>query len=98
MVTILKQNNYSLVDGEPSVFDREYKKKVVVENQILFNPSTGKQIAGRDYHDQDFCQSCWDGGDLILCDFCPCAYHEECLSEDQLDVRVGKYMYYYLFL
>jgi hypothetical protein len=78
--------------GEPSVFEREYKTKKVVESQILFNPATGRQVAGRDYHDQDFCQSCWDGGHLVLCDGCPCAYHEDCLSEDQL-IPKGIYIF-----
>mmetsp|Transcript_24916 Transcript_24916/g.29976 ORF Transcript_24916/g.29976 Transcript_24916/m.29976 type:complete len:566 (+) Transcript_24916:1335-3032(+) len=38
-----------------------------------------RQRAGRDYDHEDHCLSCQDGGELILCDFCPAAYHEECL-------------------
>lgn len=35
---------------------------------------------------QDFCQVCWDGGDLVCCDRCPAAYHPDCLGlpEEQL--------------
>lgn len=43
-------------------------------------PTGGKQVAGRDFTHQDICQACWDGGDLILCDHCPCSYHMRCLS------------------
>lgn len=31
--------------------------------------------AKRVYENQDFCQLCWDGGDLLLCDLCPASYH-----------------------
>lgn len=43
-----------------------------------------RQVAGRDFLHEDFCQVCWDGGSLICCDLCPCSYHAICLgySED----------------
>ena len=30
-------------------------------------------------HDH-FCKECGEGGDLLLCDFCPKAYHMHCLN------------------
>ena len=27
-----------------------------------------------------YCRECRDGGDLLLCDFCPLAYHTACLN------------------
>jgi hypothetical protein len=30
-------------------------------------------------HNNDYCEVCADGGDLICCDNCSCAYHEHCL-------------------
>ena len=27
---------------------------------------------------QDFCQSCMNGGEIVCCDWCPCAYHLDC--------------------
>ena len=36
---------------------------------------------------QDHCLNCWDGGNLICCEWCPAAYHPKCVglnSEDDL--------------
>ena len=77
--TVLKQNMYSLEDGEPSVFEREAKTTdpAVLSMNMLVSRT---QRAGRDYDHQDFCQICCDGGSLVLCDWCPCAYHLSCLG------------------
>lgn len=42
---------------------------------------------------QDFCQSCWDGGDVVLCVGCPRTYHPSCLSKD-FQVRAGGMTFY----
>ena len=31
---------------------------------------------------QDFCQHCWDGGELTLCSGCPRSYHVKCMDKD----------------
>ena len=31
---------------------------------------------------QDHCQICWHGGDLVLCSLCPRSYHYQCLDRD----------------
>ena len=28
----------------------------------------------------DHCQVCWDGGELMCCDFCPVSVHPECIG------------------
>lgn len=33
-------------------------------------------------NNQEQCQVCWDGGDLILCSGCPRSYHYQCLDRD----------------
>lgn len=35
---------------------------------------------------KDHCQSCRQSGELILCDYCPRAYHKVCLDEDLTDL------------
>ena len=77
--TVLKQNMYSLQDGEPSVFKREAQTvtpEAVAQNMFV----SRTQRAGRDYNHQDWCQICADGGSLVMCDWCPCAYHLSCLG------------------
>ncbi|KAF2103137.1 hypothetical protein NA57DRAFT_28830, partial [Rhizodiscina lignyota] len=31
---------------------------------------------------QEYCQVCWDGGELVLCASCPRSYHHDCLSDE----------------
>ena len=63
-VQILKKNNYSLEQGEPSVYEREYKPKIkplaaaVSTETTVFIPRRGRQVAGRDFEHQEMCQVC----------------------------------------
>ena len=76
---VLKQNTCSMADGEPSVLERETKgTNAAVSSQNNFVKRS--QRAGRDYDHQDWCQVCADGGTLVMCDWCPCAYHLKCLG------------------
>ena len=78
--TVLKANNYSLEEGESSVFAREVKQK----------KQEGKkqraQVAGRDYGHSYTCQACWDGGDIVCCDLCPVSVHAECIGVTQDEI------------
>ena len=33
-------------------------------------------------NNQDFCQHCWDGGEIILCSGCPRSYHVKCMDRE----------------
>lgn len=35
---------------------------------------------------KDYCQSCRQGGELVLCDYCPRAYHKVCTDEEIDDI------------
>ena len=77
---ILKANDYTLKEGEKSVFSQELRGR---KKGNMFKKS-GRQIAGRDFQNESHCLVCWDGGDLLLCDQCCAAYHEHCLTPAQL--------------
>ena len=78
--TVLKANNYSLEEGESSVFARETKRK---KNETK---KPRAQVAGRDYGHSYTCQACWDGGDIVCCDLCPVSVHAECIGMTQGEI------------
>ena len=89
--TVLKLNNYSLEEGESSVFKNEVQRAparaesagssgagVPLKSKRASSKRAGpqgRQQAGRDYMHESVCLSCWDGGTLVCCDMCPAAYH-----------------------
>lgn len=60
------------------------KKKVVVEEGI----SAGE---GYETDHQDYCEVCQQGGEIILCDTCPRAYHLVCLEPELERAPHGKW-------
>jgi SWI/SNF-related matrix-associated actin-dependent regulator of chromatin subfamily A member 5 len=42
---------------------------------------------------QDFCQTCWDGGDVVLCVGCPRTYHPGCLTKEARTKAQGMTFY-----
>jgi SWI/SNF-related matrix-associated actin-dependent regulator of chromatin subfamily A member 5 len=83
--SVLALNMYDLEDGEPSVMDRELKRKKK-KNPADTWARKVRQCPGRDYDNEDHCLNCWDGGDLIVCDLCPLAYHPTCAGLHPADV------------
>lgn len=75
---VLKVNDYDLGDNL-SVFDQEQTREKAEPKQ------KGRQIPGRDYANENHCLHCWDGGDLVMCDFCPASYHPSCLGFKDAD-------------
>ncbi|KAG1680939.1 hypothetical protein FOA52_009898 [Chlamydomonas sp. UWO 241] len=53
-------------------------------------PVSARQIAGRDYGHMDFCQVCWDGGNLLCCDYCPASMHPQCIDMTMADAAAVK--------
>ncbi|KAF3920808.1 hypothetical protein ABW20_dc0108257 [Dactylellina cionopaga] len=43
---------------------------------------------------QDYCQVCLDGGDIICCSSCPRSYHYDCLDEEHKYKSDGKMQYH----
>jgi hypothetical protein len=50
------------------------------QQAVLYISHSGRQVAGRDFEHQDMCNECWDGGDLLVCDMCPMAFHLDCIG------------------
>ncbi|MEW5298327.1 MAG: hypothetical protein WDW36_001466 [Sanguina aurantia] len=77
---VLRENNYSIEEGGISIGIKAVKKRRKL------------QVAGEDYIHNDYCQVCWDGGDLLCCDHCPASYHPACLGLKPDDVpTLGKW-------
>lgn len=56
----------------------------------LAEPKKEKKAA---INHQEFCQCCWDGGEVVLCAGCPRAYHRNCLTKDQKARSMGMSFY-----
>lgn len=62
--------------------DKVLKANLIEPNMVATDGfrTHGRQVAGRDYDHQDYCLTCWDAGELVLCDCCPAAYHLKCVG------------------
>lgn len=79
------KNTTVMVDGfaiskeSMSCADWEAVPTFAGKDPRLAEPKRGKKAA---IENQDFCQSCWDGGEVIMCTLCPRSYHYECLDRE----------------
>ena len=72
---VLKINNYTLEEGEKSVFDAELGGRADRGGERKVQ----RRVAGRDFENSSICQHCFlPGGDLIMCDHCPGSMHLAC--------------------
>lgn len=56
----------------------------------LFSVET-EEGDGYETDHQDYCEVCQQGGEIILCDTCPRAYHMVCLDPDMEKAPEGKW-------
>ncbi|KAL1137604.1 hypothetical protein AAG570_009300 [Ranatra chinensis] len=63
------------------------KKKKKTKNTSKFPDSE----AGYETDHQDYCEVCQQGGEIILCDTCPRAYHLVCLDPELEETPEGKW-------
>ncbi|XP_063922162.1 chromodomain-helicase-DNA-binding protein Mi-2 homolog [Zophobas morio] len=55
------------------------------------NKKAGGKPEEEPYEHQDYCEVCQQGGEIILCDTCPRAYHLVCLDPELEDTPEGKW-------
>jgi SWI/SNF-related matrix-associated actin-dependent regulator of chromatin subfamily A member 5 len=96
---VLKQNNYSMEEGERSVFDQEIGQNNEKANARNKKKGAGggntggpsRQVAGRDFDHIPWCLACWDGGEICCCDYCPASFHLDCLGLKESDLGGGSW-------
>lgn len=65
------------------------KKKKKTKTTSKFPSGEGED--GYETDHQDYCEVCQQGGEIILCDTCPRAYHLVCLDPELEDTPEGKW-------
>lgn len=81
---VLKANNYEV--GASSYEFEDPAGAALPKRSALAKATSKRQVAGRDYTHESTCLVCWDGGNVVLCDRCPAAYHTDCLGYDAAEV------------
>lgn len=77
--------------------DKKSKKKSKKKKKAKLNESFGSDsefleaYEGYETDHQDYCEVCQQGGEIILCDTCPRAYHLVCLDPELEEAPEGKW-------
>jgi len=67
------------------------KKKTKTTDSFPANTSDNEAYEGYETDHQDYCEVCQQGGEIILCDTCPRAYHLVCLEPELEETPEGKW-------
>uniref|UniRef100_A0A8C3Y2J2 Chromodomain-helicase-DNA-binding protein 4 n=1 Tax=Catharus ustulatus TaxID=91951 RepID=A0A8C3Y2J2_CATUS len=81
-------NSYSVSDGSTSRSSRSRKKLKAGKKK---KKGIDMAVDGYETDHQDYCEVCQQGGEIILCDTCPRAYHMVCLDPDMEKAPEGKW-------
>ncbi|CAG9761101.1 unnamed protein product [Ceutorhynchus assimilis] len=74
--------------GDDAAPKRKAKTKIGVKSK---RKRKTKQKDEEPYEHQDYCEVCQQGGEIILCDTCPRAYHLVCLEPELDEAPEGKW-------
>jgi len=67
------------------------KAKMKIGNKNKKKGKKKKDFASEEAEHQEFCDVCQQGGEIILCDTCPKAYHLVCLEPELEEAPEGKW-------
>ncbi|WAR14920.1 CHD3-like protein [Mya arenaria] len=67
------------------------KKAGKGKKRLKLSRSFGGEEDGYETEHQDYCEVCQQGGEIILCDTCPRAYHLVCLEPELEEAPEGKW-------
>ncbi|KAM9806391.1 chromodomain-helicase-DNA-binding protein 4 isoform 2-T2 [Syngnathus typhle] len=81
------ESNFSVSEGS-SRSSRSKKKSKSSKKKKKVETEDGD---GYETDHQDYCEVCQQGGEIILCDTCPRAYHMVCLDPDMEKAPEGKW-------
>ncbi|XP_029435334.1 chromodomain-helicase-DNA-binding protein 4 isoform X5 [Rhinatrema bivittatum] len=86
-------NSYSVSDGSTSRSSRSRKRLKASKRKKKGDEDTSAvaPVDGYETDHQDYCEVCQQGGEIILCDTCPRAYHMVCLDPDMEKAPEGKW-------
>uniref|UniRef100_A0A8B9SA72 Chromodomain-helicase-DNA-binding protein 4 n=1 Tax=Apteryx owenii TaxID=8824 RepID=A0A8B9SA72_APTOW len=84
-------NSYSVSDGSTSRSSRSRKKLKAGKKKKKGEDDSTVAVDGYETDHQDYCEVCQQGGEIILCDTCPRAYHMVCLDPDMEKAPEGKW-------
>uniref|UniRef100_A0A8C8BIB7 Chromodomain-helicase-DNA-binding protein 4 n=1 Tax=Otus sunia TaxID=257818 RepID=A0A8C8BIB7_9STRI len=84
-------NSYSVSDGSTSRSSRSRKKLKAGKKKKKGIDDSTVAVDGYETDHQDYCEVCQQGGEIILCDTCPRAYHMVCLDPDMEKAPEGKW-------
>ncbi|KAG8435735.1 hypothetical protein GDO86_013617 [Hymenochirus boettgeri] len=85
-------NSLSVSDGSTSKSSRSRKKLKANKKKKKGDEETAAGgVDGYETDHQDYCEVCQQGGEIILCDTCPRAYHMVCLDPDMDKAPEGKW-------
>ncbi|XP_018335624.1 chromodomain-helicase-DNA-binding protein Mi-2 homolog isoform X1 [Agrilus planipennis] len=70
---------------------RKAKTKIGNKTKKKRKVKPGKPEGEEQYEHQDYCEVCQQGGEIILCDTCPRAYHLVCLDPELEDTPEGRW-------
>ena len=91
---MLKEAETSMADDDVQITKEKKgkgKAKVKIGNKNKKKGKKKKDFAQEDAEHQEFCDVCQQGGEIILCDTCPKAFHLCCLEPELDEAPEGKW-------